>query len=273
MSQSAWTGGWNLTELGWAPQHPWCLYCVFFQRLSSPRWGTHKKFKWESKALNLPPAPAAQHPAPSQLLNLCGSSPSPNTTWNAPVHSVFAPGKPSPCSKPPSLSWHTEWPFPTSHKYSCALCPPNTDEGPQAGATPQEGAPRHELDGGLPVSPGDPPLLLEEQRANSLTPAWKPRNRTGASQRGGSQTQQQIKGEKKTKDDYYYLKALRLCLYWAEAAAGWGAQEPRGLSWGTWPCSCQALPSSRAACCPGKQLGWINWFVCWGVEPALMFWC
>lgn len=210
------------------------------------------------------------------------SLPAAEPLWEQPLsqYHLKCPSSQCLCSReaqsllqPPSLSWHTEWPFPTSHKYSCALCPPNTDEGPQAGATPQEGAPRHELDGGLPVSPGDPPLLLEEQRANSLTPAWKPRNRTGASQRGGSQTQQQIKGEKKTKDDYYYLKALRLCLYWAEAAAGWGAQEPRGLSWGTWPCSCQALPSSRAACCPGKQPGWINWFVCWGVEPALMFWC
>lgn len=103
----------------------------------------------------------------------------------------------------------------------------------------------------------------------------KPRNPTGATQREGSQTQQQIKGEKKTKDDYYYLTALRLCLYRAEAAPGWGAQEPRGLSWlcwGTWPCSCQALPSSTAACCPGKQPGWNNWFIWWGAEPALMFW-
>lgn len=62
--------------------------------------------------------------------------------------------------------------FPIIQRQPC-FCPPNTDKGPQAVATPKEGAPKLKSDGGLPVGPGDPSPLLEEQRANSLTPACK----------------------------------------------------------------------------------------------------
>lgn len=178
-----------------------------------------------------------------------GAAPSPISPENASLHSIFAPGKPTPCCGH-LLSPGTQWlggpsPHHTKTSVLCAHQTPTRDH-------------KHR------------PLLRKKQQSTSqmVVSLWvleihlfswknkelihwhqraKPRNRTGATQWEGSQTQQQIKGEKKTKDDYYYLTALRLCLFWAEAAAHWGAQEPRGLCWGTWPCSCQALPSSRAA--------------------------
>lgn len=168
------------------------------------------------KITNLPPASAVQHPPPSQLLNLCGEQPLFQNQLEMPhFRASLLQGSPLLAVAAFSLLAHrvTGRTFPTSHKDSCALCPPDTDKAPQAVATPEEGAAKHNSDGGLPVSPGDPSLLLEEQRANSLTQHAKPRNLTGATQREGSQIQQQIKGEKKTKDDYYYLTALRLCLY------------------------------------------------------------
>lgn len=135
----------------------------------------HKKFKWELKAPNLHPASAVQHPPPSQLLNLCGEQPLSQYHLEMPyLKESLLQGSPllavavfSGC-----LTAHRVT-FPTSHKDACALCPPNTDKGPQAVAAPMEGAPEPKSDGGPPEGPGDPFLLLEEQRANSPTPVCK----------------------------------------------------------------------------------------------------
>lgn len=274
-------GGETSPKLGWAPQHPWCIYCLSFQRLRSPRWGTlwrPQKFQngsWKHR-ISLQPQQFSTLLPPSCWTSV-GSSPSPGIPWKCPTSQCLCSREAHSLLWPPSLSWCAEWlegPSP-SYKDSLAFAHQTlTKDHRQWPPLRKE----HQSLSQMVVSLWVLEIHLLSWKNKELI-HWhqhaKPRNCTEATQREGSQTQQQIKEEKKTKDDYYYLTALRLCLYWAEAAPGWGAQEPRGLSWlcwGTWPCSCQALPSSRAACCPGKQPGWNNWFISWGVEPALMFW-
>lgn len=163
--------------------------------------------------------------------------------------------------------------FPTSHKDSCALCPPNTDKGPQAVATPQEGAPEHESDGGLPVGPGDPSLLLKEQRANSLIPVCKAKKPYwGYSER----REPNSAANKRRKEDQRWLllfnsiEAVPLL-----SRSSTRLRSPRAL-WAQLAVlgvMAMLLPGSAIIQgCPGKQPAWNNWFTSWGAEPAPTFW-
>lgn len=114
----------------------------------------------ESTKFSLQPESFSSH-IPPCCWTFVGSSLSSTTIWKCPTSQGLCSGKPTPrCGHLPSPMVHgprteTDWgdlPRVCPHAETPVLrAPPNTDEGPQAKATPTEGAPKHKSDGGVLV--------------------------------------------------------------------------------------------------------------------------
>lgn len=228
-----------------------CTHCALLGEGLSEN---HKKFNREWKA----PCPfSLSSSAPTSLPAAdpwWGAAPLPAPPGNALLQSLCSREGHSSLLPPSlSLSGHTVTgrTFPTSHKDACALCPANTAQGPQAVATPSEGAAEPKSAGGLPVSPGDSSLLLEEQRANSLPPVCKAKKSYWCYSERREPNSAANKRGKEDQSWQFLLNSFEAVPLLSRGSSR--LRSPRALSWlcwGTWPCSCQASLKQ-----PGHLLG------------------